>query len=101
PMGTLRLEEIQLAAKTELAREQQLASTAGPANTVAVMPFRFTGSDTSLQPLERGFAELVTTDLSRSSQLTVVERERLQALLDEMALQQSAGTQGGTGVRAG
>ena len=100
-LQALKLKQIQLSAKAELAKEQQLASTPGPANTIAVMPFTFTGADTSLKPLERGFAELVTTDLSRSSQLTVVERERLQALLDEMALQRSAGTQAGTGVRAG
>jgi TolB-like protein len=65
------------------------------------MPFRFTGSDTSLKPIERGFAELVTTDLSRVSRLTVVERERLQALLDEIALQQTQGVAEGTGARAG
>ncbi len=66
-----------------------------------MLPFTFTGEDTTYKPLERGFAELVTTDLSRSSQLQVVERERLQALLDEIQLQQSSGVQGGTGVRAG
>jgi tetratricopeptide (TPR) repeat protein len=87
------------AAKRAVAQERQLGSVPGPATTVAVMPFSFAGSDTTLKPLERGFAELVTTDLSRSSRLTVVERARLQALLDEIALQQAAG--GGTGVRAG
>ena len=44
------------------------------------------------RPLERGFAELLTTDLSRSSKLTVVERARIQTLLDELALQQSGRT---------
>jgi len=62
---------------------------------------RFTGSDTTLQPLERGLAELITIDLSRSHQLTVVERARLQALLDEIALQQSGQTDASTNVRAG
>jgi TolB-like protein len=66
-----------------------------------VLPLRFTGSDSSLRPLERGFAELLTTDLARSSQLTVVERPRIQALLDEMALQRSGQTDAGTNVRAG
>lgn len=88
------------AAKQAIAQERQLSSVPGSPRTVAVMPFAFTGSDTSLRPLERGFAELVATDLSRSSQLTVVERDRLQALLAEMRLQQS-GVAEGTGVRAG
>jgi tetratricopeptide (TPR) repeat protein len=93
--------ENQLAAKQAVAQEQQLASVPGSPRTVAVLPFKFSGADTSLEPLERGFAELVATDLSRSSQLTVVERARLQALLDEIQLQQTAGVETGTGVRAG
>ena len=93
--------ENEAAAKRAVAQERQLGSVPGPATTVAVMPFLFAGSDTTLKPLERGFAELVTTDLSRSSRLTVVERARIQALLDEITLQQTAGVQTGTGVRAG
>jgi len=73
-------------AKRAIAQEQQLSSVAGSPRTVGVMPFVFSGSDTSLRPLERGFAELVATDLSRSAQITVVERDRLQALLAEMRL---------------
>jgi tetratricopeptide (TPR) repeat protein len=88
-------------AKRAIAQERQLSSVPGPSNTVAVMPFAFTGSDTSLRPLERGLADLVTTDLSRSSSLKVLERVQLQALLDEIKLQQQAGVQSGTGVRAG
>ena len=97
----LARKENEAAAKRAVAQERQLSSVPGPPNTVAVLPFAFSGSDTSLKPLERGFAELVTTDLSRSSQLTVLERSRLQAILDEMKLQQGAGVQAGTGVRAG
>jgi tetratricopeptide (TPR) repeat protein len=97
----LARKENELAAKQAVAQEQRLASVPGSPRTVAVMPFKFTGADTTLAPLERGFAELVATDLSRSSQLTVVERSRLQALLDELQLQQAAGVQAGTGIRAG
>ena len=93
--------ELQMAAKTAVAQEQQLATQQGSPQTVAVMPLRFVGADSSLQPLERGLAELITTDLSRSSQLTVVERARRQALLDEIALQQSGQTDSTTNVRAG
>jgi tetratricopeptide (TPR) repeat protein len=92
--------EHEAAAKQAIAQEQQLSSVPGAPRTVAVMPFAFTGSDTSLRPLERGFAELVATDLSRSSQLTVVERDRLQAILGELRLQQT-GVAPGTGVRVG
>jgi TolB-like protein len=100
-MQALELKEIQIDARNALAREAELSGVQGPENSVAVMPFTFSGPDTSLKPLERGFAELVTTDLSRVSALTVVERARLQAVLDEMALQQHEGVAGGTGVRLG
>jgi tetratricopeptide (TPR) repeat protein len=100
-LAALKLKEVQLAAKQALARESELAAVPGPPNTVAVLPFQFTGPDTTLQPLERGFAELLVTDLSRSPELTVVERERVQALVDEIALQRQAGVQEGSGVRVG
>jgi len=93
--------ELQMAAKSAIAQERQLVTQSGSPRTVAVMPLRFVGSDTTLQPLERGLAELITTDLSRSHELTVVERARLQALMDELALQQSGQTDSSTNVRAG
>ncbi|HEY4216351.1 MAG TPA: tetratricopeptide repeat protein [Gemmatimonadaceae bacterium] len=97
----LARKENEAAAQQAVAREQQLSSIPGPPNTVAVLPFTFNGADTSYKPLERGFAELVTTDLSQSSQLKVLERARIQALLDEINLQHAAGVDTGTGVRAG
>ena len=100
-LAALTREELAASAKAAVAQEQQLSTTPGAANVVAVMPLRFVGSDSSLEPLGRGLAELITTDLSRSSQLTVVERARLQALLDEMALQQGGATDAATNVRAG
>src|SRR5687768_15084748 len=88
-------------AKRVVEQEQALTSNPGSPTTVAVLPLRFSGSDSSLRPLERGFAELLTTDLARSNQLTVVERTRIQAVLDELALQQSGQTDSATNVRAG
>ena len=93
--------ELQMAARSAVAQEQRLASQSGSPRTVAVMPLRFVGPDSSLRPLERGLAELITIDLARSSQLTVVERARIQALLDELALQSSGATDSASNVRAG
>jgi len=100
-LAAITRQEIENAAKAAVAQEQQLSTQPGQATAVAVMPFRFTGSDSTLAPLERGFAELVTIDLARSSKITVVERARLQALLDELALQKSGATDSTTNVRAG
>lgn len=93
--------ELQMAAKNAVAQEQRLATQQGSPRTVAVMPLRFVGRDSTLRPLERGLAELITIDLARSSQLTVVERVRIQALLDELSLQASGATDSVTNVRAG
>lgn len=100
-LAAMQRREIQAAAKAAVAQEAQLAATPGDKNTIAVMPFSFSGPDSSLKPLERGFAELLSTDLSRVKTLTVVDRSRLQAILDEIKLQQAVGVDSTTGVRAG
>jgi tetratricopeptide (TPR) repeat protein len=100
-LAVIARRENEASARRAIAQERQLSTVAGPVTTIAVMPFTFAGRDTSLKPLERGFAELVTTDLSRVSALTVLDRGHLQALLDELKLQQTQGVQIGTGVRVG
>lgn len=93
--------ELAQAAKAAIAREASLSTQPPRPNTVAVMPLRFSGADSSLQPLERGLAELITTDLSRSSRLTVVERARLSALLSELELGRTGVADTTQGLRAG
>ncbi len=61
----------------------------GPArdrNTVAVCYYKDYSPDKSLRAFQKGLAAMVTTDLSRIKSITVVERLRLQALLEEMKL---------------
>lgn len=89
------------AAREAIARESLLARTPPEPNTVAVMAFRYTGSDSAFRPLERGLAALVVTDLSRVRQLRIVERARLQALLDELQLAESGRVDPATGARSG
>jgi Tetratricopeptide repeat./Curli production assembly/transport component CsgG. len=100
-LAALARKELLAEAKHAVAQEAALAGQAGSPSTVAVMPLRFSGADSTLQPLERGFADMLTTDLARSSQLTLVERARLQALLDEMTLQKTGATDASTSARAG
>ena len=97
----LQRKQLEETARAEVRDEQQLAQIPGTPNVVAVLPLAFSGADTSLKPLERGLAELLTTDLARSSRLTVVERLRLQAVLDELQLQRSGVTDSASNVRAG
>lgn len=97
----LTKKEILADAKTAVAQEATIATEPGNPRTIAVLPLRFSGADTTLKSLERGFADLLTTDLARSSQLTLVERARVQALLDELQLQKGGTTDATTNVRTG
>jgi TolB-like protein len=100
-LAAMQRRELQTAAKAAIAQEATLSTTPGSKTTVAVMPFHFSGPDSSLQPLERGFADLLATDLSRVKALTIVERARLQAILDEIKLSQTGAVDSTTAVRAG
>ncbi|HET6567254.1 MAG TPA: tetratricopeptide repeat protein [Rhodothermales bacterium] len=63
--------------------EQELPVVAG---TMAVFPFTYTGGDGRYAALGRGLGEMVLVDLTAVEGLRLVERIRLQALLDELAL---------------
>ncbi len=93
--------EVVANAKAAVTNEATLSQTPGSPRTIAVPPLRFTGTDSTLAPLERGMAELIIIDLSRSSQLTLVERDRMQALADEIQLASSDRVDAGTAARAG
>ena len=97
----LARKELEAEARQAVAEESALGASAGAATTVAVMPLDFNGTDTTLAPLGRGVADLMVTDLSRSAQLTVVERDRLAALLDEIARSRSGAVDSTTVVRTG
>ena len=100
-LAALTRKELAAEAKTAVAQEASLAGQPTNPRVVAVLPLRFSGPDTSLRALERGLADLLTTDLARSSQLTLVERSRMQALIDEIELQKGGATDAATNVRAG
>ncbi len=100
-LAIVQRQGLEATAKSAVSRENELSRVPGPPNTIAVPPLKFTGTDTNLVPLERGIAELLITDLARSNQLTVLERERMQSLLDEVARGQSDRVDETTKVRAG
>jgi TolB-like protein len=78
--------ELEFQARQALAQEAELSQAPPDANTIAVMPFAYTGTNAEIAPLSRGFAQLIVTDLAKSQQLRVLERERMQAMVDEMRL---------------
>jgi tetratricopeptide (TPR) repeat protein len=73
-------------AKTQMAQEESLEVAEIHPNTVGVTYFRTYELDSSLVVLGRGLAEFMTTDLSKVEELKVVERLRLDRLLEELEL---------------
>ena len=94
-------EEAKASAKDAVANEAKIAQVAGSPTTVAVLPFTINSSDASLQPLQVGLADLVISDLAKPKKLTVVERDRIQAISDEIALGKSGAVDQTSAVRAG
>jgi TolB-like protein len=93
--------ELSAAARDAVAREQQLAQRPGPPTTIAVLPFNFEGADAALAPLGRGLADLTVSDLSLIESLTLLERARVQVLVDEIQRGQTARVDPATAARSG
>ena len=87
-------------AKLALARESTLTSQAPEPSTLAILPVTIAG-DSSLQPLSRGLAEMMTSDLAMVRSLRLLERVQIGTLLDELKFAQSARTDPATAVRVG
>ncbi len=93
--------ELEYEARQALAQEATLSQQPPEANTVAVMPFSYTGTNEQIQPLTRGLAQLVITDLAKSRQVRVLERERMQTMLEEMRLSAEGRADPQSAVRSG
>lgn len=70
-------------------------------NVLAVLPLIYQGDDEQYAPLSRGLSEMIAVDLANIDELTLVERTRLQALLDELKLSQSEYVDPSTAPRVG
>lgn len=86
-----------------VAREDSLeaAAEALSPEVVAVFPLSYRGSNERYAPLGRGLAEMVLVDLAQVERLQVVERIRLQALLQELELARSEYVDSETAPRTG
>lgn len=97
----LTRKELRVAAREAIAKEATLSNQPAAENAVAVFPFRYVGSNTDLAPLGRGLTQLMIGDLAKVSRLKLLERERVQALVDEMALTESGKVDPASGARSG
>lgn len=69
-------------------QEKELAGLTKP-NTVAVLYFQNTSNDQSLDPLQKGLAVMLISDLVKLDMVTVVERAEIQALVEELGFGKS------------
>ncbi len=87
-------------AKEALQQEKELAKLINP-NTVAVLYFKNNTGLMDLDILQKGICIMLTTDLGKIKGLQVLERAKLQALIDEMRLSASGFVEAGTATQIG
>ncbi len=69
--------------------------------TVAVLYFDYTGKTEALDVLRKGLAAMLISDLSGEDRYRLVERERLQSVLDELKLAKSGAVDKAAAARVG
>ncbi len=99
-LAHLTQEQLKRFAKEAVASEARLRTTPAP-NTIAVLPWRYLGTNQELAPLERGVAHMLVTDLGVVRSLVLVEREQMQAIADELALTAAQRVEVPTAARSG
>ncbi len=88
-------------AKAALASESSIEAAALSDSGVAVLYFRNLGKRRDLDPVRKGLADMMITDLSKVKALTVVERIRMQKMLEELGLGASGMVAEGSAPRVG
>ncbi len=88
-------------ARQALAQETALAAAQMPGNTISVLYFSNATGQPALDALRKGLAFMIMTDLSAIKDLVLVERVKLQALMEEMGLGVSGLVEPGSAPRVG
>jgi len=81
--------------------EETLSAEALSPTTLAIFPFTYQGGDTQFASLGRGLSEMLIIDLGRINSLQVVERVRMEVLLEEITRSQAEAFDPSTAPRAG
>jgi TolB-like protein len=73
-------------AKKTVLDEQNVGATTAATNTLMVLYYSNRSNDAALDPLQKGLTLMLITDLSQVPNLQLVERVKLQALMEELKL---------------
>ncbi len=82
-------------------REKDLSFKNISDSTMAVFPLIYEGINKDYVPLSRGFSEMVSIDLAKVKALKILERIRIQAVLNELKFGQSSLVDPATAPRMG
>jgi tetratricopeptide (TPR) repeat protein len=100
-MLVLLQKQMEAQTRAMLQTEQNIQVSAIPDQSVAVLYFVNSSANQELDPLQKGLTEMLITDLAQIKSLTVVERARLQQLMEEMGLGMSGLVREDTAPRVG
>ncbi len=98
---TLTKELLQRQFQALIVDEQKLGTEKIVPNAIAVFPLRYQGTDPAYEPLGLGFSEMVLVDLGQVKSLQVVERIRIETLLQELKFGRSNSVDQATAPRLG
>jgi len=98
--GQVVTQEMKVWAKKAIEEEKALKTLAAQ-NTVAVLYFKNKTEQSDFDPLQKGIALMLITDLSKIKNLQVVERVQLQAMVEELGLGVSGLVEPDTAPRVG
>ena len=98
---TLVDRQIQAEIAAALADEASIDVSQIPENTISVTDFDGSNLPSELAPLAKGLAEFTAVDLAKVPSLTVVERQRLDAVLKELEFSRSGHVDPSTAPRVG
>jgi tetratricopeptide (TPR) repeat protein len=87
--------------KTAMSNEEAIGAKQLSPNAIAVLPLKKTSGPDEYAPLGTGIAEMIITDLAQVPELKLIERVRVSALMEEMALGQSGMIDVSTAPRMG
>lgn len=88
-------------AQKALTDEQHLSPASYPDSSIGVVYFNGERLPDTLRPLAKGLAEMMVTDLSKIPSLMVVERLRVEKLIEEMNLSSTSAFDSTTAPRMG
>ncbi len=100
-IAALKLQRAEAFAQDAIAKEKELSPAGYPDSTIGVVYFNADRLPDSLRPLAKGLAEMMVTDLSKVPKLQVVERLRIDRIIDELKLSSSAAFDSTTAPRMG